>query len=481
MRAIIALDFDCFYPSVVERNAPQLRGKPLGVTQKNIVVSANYAARARGVTGKLGLIRDAVRACPELVLVKGEDLTPFRAANDEVFELLAARPEIRAVEKLGLDEFFLDVTDAVRNTPQRGGGVVGHGVGAPADAEEEVLLEAASALAAELRTTIHDRTDLVVSAGIATSKMLAKIAAGIHKPNDQTTLFESAAIDTLRPLPLRKLPGVGHAARRALGPAVATVGDLAAMSMDELAALFPAATAARFYNLARGLDDEPVVQTGAPKSIAIEDAFQAMHTMDEVQMRLQRLARPLAKRLVADRARNERVAGRLALRYRFAKGGYACKMRSTAMPAGATGTDIHTVAGELSQAAISLFRKHVGSDFGAGINLVGISTTSFVPLSEAPPPQSIATLLRTPPPAAPPPPDAHLCERCGKAIAPAEAAEHADFHFAQDLAQEDRAAAAAAAAAAPPPPPPAKRRKPNPPSKQPKNQPNIKSFFGATP
>ena len=88
---------------------PALRGQPVGVTQKYLVVTANYAARAAGV-GKLMAIAEARAKCPGLVLVSGEDLTPFRQASKRVEATLR---RYGPTERLGLDEVFVDVTAEV--------------------------------------------------------------------------------------------------------------------------------------------------------------------------------------------------------------------------------------------------------------------------------------------------------------------------------------------------------------------------------
>eukprot|EP00965_Chrysotila_dentata_P227960 6196326-Pleurochrysis_carterae.AAC.2 len=116
-RAIAHVDLDYFYAQVEVLRHPHLRespSTPVAVTQKFLVVTCNYAARAHGVS-KLMRTEAALRACPALVLVAGEDLTPYRAASDAVFEALCAWG---ATQRVGLDEFFVDLTaraDAMLN------------------------------------------------------------------------------------------------------------------------------------------------------------------------------------------------------------------------------------------------------------------------------------------------------------------------------------------------------------------------------
>ena len=115
-RAIVHLDIDCFYIQceLLRRpNSDPLR--PAAATQKFLVVTCNYPARAAGVT-KLMRIDDAKQRCPELLLLPAEDLTPYREASESVFAVLCA---FGPTQKLGLDEFFVDLTRAARETCSR--------------------------------------------------------------------------------------------------------------------------------------------------------------------------------------------------------------------------------------------------------------------------------------------------------------------------------------------------------------------------
>lgn len=110
-RIIIHVDIDCFYAQVEMLRNPELRNLPLGIQQKHIVVTCNYIARKCGVT-KLSYVSDAKKKCPDLVLVNGEDLTVYREFSGKVHSLLT-REFTPLVERLGMDENYLDVTELV--------------------------------------------------------------------------------------------------------------------------------------------------------------------------------------------------------------------------------------------------------------------------------------------------------------------------------------------------------------------------------
>ncbi len=118
-RCIIHIDFDCFYAQVEMLRNPSLRNKPVAVYQKHSLVTSNYVARELGVK-KMSTKTEGLKACPELVLVNGEDLTPYREYSAKMFALIKEFSPI--VERVGLDENFIDVTakiDEVLSSSQK--------------------------------------------------------------------------------------------------------------------------------------------------------------------------------------------------------------------------------------------------------------------------------------------------------------------------------------------------------------------------
>ncbi|KAI0973006.1 hypothetical protein F4678DRAFT_34928 [Xylaria arbuscula] len=249
-RVILHFDYDCFYASVFENENPSLKSQPLGVKQKSILATCNYVARARGVR-KLMLISEAQKICPDLVLMNGEDLTRFRDASKKLWTFLRAHSWNDRVERLGLDEVFLDVTDIVaynrellnvhalgasffqldRHDPVKGFAFDGSRFygrlqpdaetqngdgGGVVDAENQlcIRLMLASHLAGYLRHKLDEDFGYTSSGGVSTNKLLAKLAGCVNKPDNQTTLLATggsgdvvaAFIDAHN---LRKVPGIG--------------------------------------------------------------------------------------------------------------------------------------------------------------------------------------------------------------------------------------------------------------------------------
>ena len=218
-RSIIHLDMDCFYAQVEMVQHPEHKDKPLGVQQKNIVVTSNYLARQFGIK-KCMSVQEALQLCPGLVLIRGEDLTRYRQISTKIFEILHRFTPL--VERLGMDECFIDVSSLTekytcnRDSEIDGANFMGNGkfFGTP---EEEcpcgchARLIAASRITMEMRLKVFKELGLTCSAGIAHNKLLAKLGGSLNKPNGQTLVYPCAAAALLTLAgPVSKIPGVGQ-------------------------------------------------------------------------------------------------------------------------------------------------------------------------------------------------------------------------------------------------------------------------------
>lgn len=213
-RTIIHFDVDCFYAQVEEIRNPSLQDKPLGVYQKHIVATSNYIARRYGIT-KCMTVTEAKKLCPNLVLVNGEDLINYRRMSQNIFEVI--HEYASAVEKLGFDENFIDVTDLVNTRlsnktltktdhnfhtypPNKSVHECDCGCG-------ERLLEGAL-IAEEIRNDLFDKLKMKCCAGISHNKLLAKLVGSMNKPNSQTILVSTYDEEFMRSLEkLSKITG----------------------------------------------------------------------------------------------------------------------------------------------------------------------------------------------------------------------------------------------------------------------------------
>ncbi|HEX5586975.1 MAG TPA: DNA polymerase IV, partial [Acidimicrobiia bacterium] len=247
--SILHVDLDAFYASVEQRADPALRGRPVivgGLGPRGVVAAASYEARAFGVHSALPMAR-ARRLCPD-----GVFLAPRFDAYAEASQVVMAifRSFTPLVEPIASDEAFLDVAGAARL----------HGSG----------VECATAIRARVRA----ETELTASVGVATTKLLAKLASDSAKPDGLLVIEPGTELAFLHPLPVRRLWGVGPATERrltALG--VHTIGELAQIDEAALIAALGDASGRHLAALAWNRDDRPVEPGREVKSIGNETTF----------------------------------------------------------------------------------------------------------------------------------------------------------------------------------------------------------------
>ncbi|KAM4710412.1 DNA polymerase iota [Discoglossus pictus] len=307
-RVIMHIDMDCFYAQVEMIRNPTLRDKPLGVQQKNIVVTCNYEARRQGVN-KLMYIKDAKEKCPQLVLVSGEDLTHYRETSYSVTELLEEfSPK---VERLGFDENFIDITDLVdkkllqeqeNNLEMSVCGHVYNDQMVNVNDGTHMRIAAGSRVAAEIRAAVHSRLGLTGCAGVATNKLLSKLVGGTFKPNQQTVLLPESCGHLISSLShVGKIPGIGYkTAKRLESLGLSSLLDLQSCPLTVLEKELGRVVAQRIQMLSRGEDDSPVTPTGPPQSLSDEDSFKKCFTVSEVKIKMKELLNSLLPRVTKD-------------------------------------------------------------------------------------------------------------------------------------------------------------------------------------
>ncbi|MQA77816.1 MAG: DNA polymerase IV [Streptosporangiales bacterium] len=250
--SILHLDLDAFFAAVEQRDKPSLRGRPIvvgGLGPRGVVSTASYEARAYGVHSAMST-GEARRRCPQATYLVPR-FEPYRAASDIVMGVLGELSP--RIEPLSLDEAFVDLADS------------GH---RPLDRAAVV------ALGAELKRRIREATGLTASVGAGTSKLIAKIASDLRKPDGLVVVPPGDERDLLRPMPVTTIPGVGKAtADRLAGAGVRSIAELERLTERELTGLLGAAHGGGLHRLARAQDDRLVQTERESKSISIEDTF----------------------------------------------------------------------------------------------------------------------------------------------------------------------------------------------------------------
>jgi DNA polymerase IV len=248
-RTILHVDLDAFFASVEQRDRPELRGKPVIVGGdpggRGVVSAASYEARRFGVHSAMSL-REAVRRCPDGVFLPVDGRRYQQASRDVMAILRRFTPQ---VEPISIDEAFLDVTGSRQ------------------------LFGDGRAIALAIKAAIREDVDLPASVGVATTKLVAKIASDLQKPDGLVVVASGDEAAFLAPLPISRLWGVGEKTAVALADyGVRTIGDLAALSPDVLVRRF-GKHGASLASRARGMDDDPVHQGDPAKSVGHEHTF----------------------------------------------------------------------------------------------------------------------------------------------------------------------------------------------------------------
>ncbi len=264
-RKIVHIDMDAFYASVEQRDDPNLRDKPVVVAWKgkrSVVCAASYEARKFGVRSAMPAIT-AERLCPKAIFVP-PDFVRYKEASSGAREIFNRHTDL--IEPLSLDEAYLDVT------------------------ENKTDLPTATRVAKAIRQQIREELNLTASAGVAPNKFLAKIASDWRKPDGFFVIQPHEVQNFLLPLPAGRIPGVGKVTEskmKAVG--IATVGDLYQLELSDLESHF-GSYGIRLYQLARGIDHNPVVANRVSKSISAEDTFQIDIPLAETEQQIRKLA-----------------------------------------------------------------------------------------------------------------------------------------------------------------------------------------------
>jgi DNA polymerase-4 len=268
LRKIIHIDMDAFYASVEQRDRPEWHGQPVIVGwagARSVVCAASYEARKFGVHSAMPASR-AKRLCPDAVWTT-PDFERYTAVSKQIRKIFERHTPL--VEPLSLDEAYLDVTEELTGIPT------------------------ATETAETIRREIREETLLTASAGVAPNKFLAKIASDWKKPDGLFVIKPHQVAEFLPPLLVRRIPGVGKATENVLHElGIQTVGDLQQFEQQELVKRF-GKWGTRLWELARGIDESPVVPSRKRKSWSSENTFQTDITRDEVADFLRRQANDL--------------------------------------------------------------------------------------------------------------------------------------------------------------------------------------------
>jgi DNA polymerase-4 len=322
IRTILHADMDAFYAAIEQRDRPELRGLPViigGYGPRQVVSTASYEARKFGVHSAMPG-RRAQQLCPQGIFVvpRMEAYAEVSSQIQAVFEQFTDQ-----VEPLSLDEAFLDVTGS------------------------QALFGNGKTIAERIRREVLERTELVVSVGVATCKYVAKVASDLDKPDGLVVVPPGEERAFLADLPLSRLWGVGPSTRATLERAgLRSIRDVQSRSRQQLVEAFGGHLGEHLYVLANGLDARPVISERAAKSIGHEMTFaEDLRSVDDVKGILLQLAEMVGRRL--------RRAGQRAsvIRLKLRHPPFETKSRQKKVEATADDLEIYRIATALLMSA----------------------------------------------------------------------------------------------------------------------------------
>ncbi|XP_017072456.1 DNApol-eta [Drosophila eugracilis] len=387
-RVVLLVDMDCFFCQVEEKQQPEYRNRPLAVVQYNPwrgggIIAVNYAARAKGVTRHMRG-DEAKDLCSDIVLCQvpnireKADTSKYRDAGKEVANVLQRFTQL--LERASVDEAYLDITETVNlrmqqmqtgafalqpqelvNTFAVGYPNIGDYVNKitnrfsnpyidderfqmsydqndlPAVRQSDIRLLIGASVAGEVRAAVKKETGYECSAGIAHNKILAKLAAGMNKPNKQTILPLAETASLFDSLPVGKIKGLGgkfgEVVCETLG--VKFLGQVVKFTETELQRKFDEKNGTWLFNISRGIDLEAVTPRFYSKSIGCCKKFPGRNNitgLKTLQHWLGELSSEINDRLEKDFIENNRRAKQMVVQYvQDIDGEEVASSRSTAL------------------------------------------------------------------------------------------------------------------------------------------------------
>lgn len=335
-RWIIHIDMDAFFASVEQREHPEFQGKPVivgGLSKRGVVATASYEARSFGIHSAMPMI-EARRLCSDGIFLVC-DHEKYHQVSKQIMGILSEYSPL--VEPLSLDEAFLDVT----------------GMG--------LLFSSPRQIAVEIKARIKQELGLIASAGVATNKLLAKLASDLQKPDGLVVVPPGKERQLLADLPIRKLWGIGRTGAKVLqNMGIYKISELA-MADTQLLIKQLGPAARELQQLACGKDHRLVIPGQEPKSLGNEMTFdEDLHAWEEIYPYFLALATKIGWRL-----RQAEYSGRtISIKIKFSSFRTITRSQTLALE-----TNLDE---EIYETAVNLCRK---VNLTEGVRLVGISLT----------------------------------------------------------------------------------------------------------
>jgi len=335
-RIIAHFDLDSFFVSVEILNNPSLKGKPVyvGGHDRGVVSAASYEARKYGIHSGMPSAQ-ARKLCPDAIALRGTR-GEYSRYSRWVTNIIAAKAPL--FEKASIDEFYLDLTgmDRFFNPLQ---------------------------WTIDLRRQIIDETQLPISFGLSSNKMMAKIATNEAKPNGYLQIPFGMEKEFLAPLAVDKIPGVGehtNAVLKSMG--IFTIGDINTLTIEELEERL-GKWGSELYHKSFGIHNSEVHQYHESKSISSENTFD--ENKSDVDFLMSEIVR-LTEKIAFELRQDKKVAGCIAVKIRYPD--FETTSRQTTVPYTCADDEIIPVAKKLFH---QLYKK------GQPVRLLGVKLSEL--------------------------------------------------------------------------------------------------------
>ena len=330
-RIIVHFDLDSFFVSVEILNNPSLKGKPVfvGGSERGVVAACSYEARKFGIHSGMPS-KKALQLCPQAIIVKGTR-GEYSKFSRWVTDIIAAKAPL--FEKASIDEFYLDLTGMDKFFKPLQWTV-------------------------DLRKKIMNETQLPISFGMGSNKMIAKIATNEAKPNGYLQVPFGKEKEFLAPLTVNKIPGVGDQTYEVLkSMGIWTINDITLRTKEELEERL-GKWGVDLWNKSFGIHNGEVTQYHEAKSISTENTFNENKT--DLVFLMSELVRQ-SEKIAFELRQDGKVAGCIAVKIRYPD--FETTSRQTTVPFTCADDEIIPVAKELFN---KLYRK------GQPIRLLGV-------------------------------------------------------------------------------------------------------------
>ena len=273
-RWIMHVDMDAFFASIEQLDHPEYKGHPVivgGLSSRGVVATCSYEARKVGVHSAMPISR-AKKLCPDGVYVYPR-MDRYKEVSHQIFSIM--KEFTPHIEPLSIDEAFLEVSGM------------------------STMYSGPKALGRAIKDRVYEQTGLIISAGLAPNKFLAKLASDLDKPDGLVVIPYGREKEILAPLPIKRIWGVGpHTEKRLKAGGFHLMHHIQALPDESCLIPLVGNQARRIWELANGIDERPVETDRKIQSIGAEETYEEDLTDGSaIELEFRYFANRLSKRL----------------------------------------------------------------------------------------------------------------------------------------------------------------------------------------